>query len=711
MVSGETGGHGGRGASAPPSLGDPVERLSGVGPGIAAALGRLDVATVRDLLRHFPRRYEDRRSFTPIGQLRSGDVATLCGRVLGSEVIATRRAGFAVTRALVDDGTGIARLVFFRQPYLQRQFDAIARSRGSVVAYGQARETGYGPVELEHPEWEEYDPERDPLSAARIVPVYPLAEGLGQKRVRRLLDIALRLYLDSVEETVPSDISRRLRLLDARAALRQVHFPDDPSALEQAKRRIVFEEFFVLQVALAQSRRRAALAGDGLVFGADESLMRADLWSAMPYQLTAGQERALADIASDVRSGRRMNRLLQGDVGSGKTLVAMGAILLAWRSGYQAAVMAPTEILAQQHHMVLGEALEPLGLRSVLLVGAQSSAERRRARETVACGEAHLAVGTHALLQEEVRFARLGLAIIDEQHRFGVLQRRALHRKGELPHVLVMTATPIPRTLALTVYGDLDVSVMRDRPPGRRPVRTHWKRRSERRAVYEGVAHLLARGRQAFVVCPLVDGSEKLQAKAATDLAREVAADLLPGVAVGLLHGQLSDKGKQATMADFRAGRTAALVSTTIVEVGVDVPNACVMVVEDADRFGLAQLHQLRGRVGRGPHASFCVLLADPTTPEGEARLEALVQTDDGFQIAEEDLRLRGPGEMVGTRQSGAPAFFLADLVRDQSALEEARQEAFALVDADPGLSGSGVEPLRRAVERGPGAVGLLQVS
>jgi len=692
-------------------LGDPVDRLSGVGPSVAAALGRLGIATVRDLLRHFPRRYEDRRSFTPIVDLRPGDVATVCGRVLGCEVVATRRAGFQVTRALVSDGTGVARIAFFRQPYLQRQLEGIARSHGQIVAYGQVRATGFGPIEMEHPEWEEYDAERDPLSAGRIVPIYPLSEGIGQKRMRRLVDTALERYLALVEETVPADVRAQVGLMDARPALREVHFPCDPQSLEQALRRVVFEEFFVLQVALAQSRRRASLAGNGIVFDADEHAVREDLRRAMPFDLTPGQDRALAEISADMRSGRRMNRLLQGDVGSGKTLVAMGAILMAAHSGYQAALMAPTEILAQQHASVFRQALEPVGVRVALIIGAQSAKDRRSARDAVSSGEANLAIGTHALLQDDIRFARLGLAVIDEQHRFGVVQRQTLHLKGARPHVLVMTATPIPRTLSMTVYGDLDVSLIRDRPPGRRPVRTYWKRRAERKSVYAGVAQILERGRQAFIVCPLVEESEKLQAKAATDLAREVATDLLPGVRIGLLHGQLPDAEKQAAMEDFRAGRTAALVCTTIIEVGVDVPNACVMVVEDADRFGLAQLHQLRGRVGRGSHASFCVLIADPATPEGEARLQALVGTEDGFAIAEEDLRLRGPGELMGTRQSGLPAFFLADLVRDQAALDEARRAAFALVERDPSLAAADLAALRRSVERGPAGVELLQVS
>jgi ATP-dependent DNA helicase RecG len=393
-----------------------------------------------------------------------------------------------------------------------------------------------------------------------------------------------------------------------------------------------------------------------------------------------------------------MNRLLQGDVGSGKTAVALAALLVAVRNGYQAAFMAPTEILAEQHFQSVRDVLENLGVRVDLLSGSRSPKEKEAARARVASGETQVAVGTHALIQEGVHFARLGFAVVDEQHRFGVLQRQALAGKGDQPDVLVMTATPIPRTLTLTVYGDLDVSILDELPPGRKAVRTHWKMSKEKPSVYEGVRKLVATGRQAYVVCPLIEESEKVQARAAGELAAHLAQHVFPEFVVGLLHGQMKGDEKEAVMRRFKAGEVHVLVSTTVIEVGVDVPNAAVMVIEDADRFGLAQLHQLRGRVGRGAHASFCILLADPKTPDGEARLQALCDTNDGFRIAEEDLRLRGPGEFYGVRQSGLSALHIADVLRDADILREARDDAFALLARDPKLARAEHRALRDAI-------------
>jgi len=405
-----------------------------------------------------------------------------------------------------------------------------------------------------------------------------------------------------------------------------------------------------------------------------------------------------------------MNRLLQGDVGSGKTIVAVAAALIAVDNGYQAAVMAPTEILAQQHAIVLRRLLEPLGISVELALGSLTQRERAGVRERLAGGQSRIAVGTHALIQEGVGFARLGLVVIDEQHRFGVLQRQALAKKGERPHVLVMTATPIPRTLTLTLYGDLDISILDELPPLRKPVLTHWKTAEKRAQVYAATQRLLSEGRQAYIVCALVEESEKLQAKSATQLSEHIASAVFPQYRVGLLHGQMKPDDKDAIMARFKAHEIDVLVATSVIEVGIDVPNASVIVIEDADRFGLAQLHQLRGRVGRGEHASFCILMADPKTEDGRARLEALTQTSDGFKIAEEDLRLRGPGEFYGTKQSGLPELMLADIIVDREVLLETREAAFSLVDSDPKLQRPEHAPLVRALERSRAGFDLIGV-
>jgi ATP-dependent DNA helicase RecG len=427
--------------------------------------------------------------------------------------------------------------------------------------------------------------------------------------------------------------------------------------------------------------------------------------------LTRAQQRAVGEIAQDLCSGRAMNRLLQGDVGSGKTMVALASILMAYENGYQSALMAPTEILAQQHAIVLRRLLDPLGIAVELATGSLTAKEKRGVQERLLGGQSRIAVGTHALIQEGMDFARLGLVIIDEQHRFGVLQRQALARKGQRPHVLVMTATPIPRTLTLTLYGDLDVSILDELPPGRKPIVTHWKTQDKRSQVYAAAQRLLNEGRQVYIVCPLVEESEKLQAKSATQLSEHIANDVFPQYRVGLLHGQMKPDEKDAVMARFKAHELDILVSTTVIEVGIDVPNSSVIIIEDADRFGLAQLHQLRGRVGRGQHASFCILMAEPKTPDGQARMEIMTQTNDGFRIAEEDLNLRGPGEFYGTRQSGMPELMIADIVRDIDILTETRQTAFDLVEADPQLQTAALRPLRRALARYRQVFELVSVS
>jgi ATP-dependent DNA helicase RecG len=698
-----------RAAIGTPRLDDPLQFLKGVGPQAATALAKLELHTVQDLLWHIPRRWEDRSRFRRVAEVQSGEAVTVCGLVL-SATTTYPKPRLPLTKALLDDGGSALTLTWFNQPYIEKTFKSLAASGRRVVAYGQAKRVGWA-IEIANPEWEELSEEADPLSVNRIVPIYPATEGVRQARLRRLLDSVLQTHLPLVEEVLPAEVILQHRLMGAQTALRSIHFPLDLEDLEAARRRLIFEELFLLQVRLALRRRANSHEARGIRFEVSQEKLRADLAEIVPFQLTGAQQRAVSEIAEDLCSGRAMNRLLQGDVGSGKTMVALAAMLMAAENRCQAALMAPTEILAQQHAIVLRRLLEPLGKAVELATGSQSAKEKAGVRERLQGGQSHFAVGTHALIQDGVEFARLGLVIIDEQHRFGVLQRQALARKGTRPHVLVMTATPIPRTLTLTLYGDLDVSILDELPPGRKPIATHWKNQKQRGQVYAAAQRLLNEGRQVYVVCPLVEESEKLQAKSATQLCEQIATQVFPQFRVGLLHGQMKPDEKADVMTRFKEHALDVLVSTTVIEVGIDVPNASVILIEDADRFGLAQLHQLRGRVGRGQHASYCVLLAEPKTLDGQARMEVMTSTNDGFRIAEEDLRLRGPGDFYGTRQSGLPELHIADIVRDMDILAETRRTAFELVEADPTLGLSEHAALRAALQRVAAGFELVTVS
>jgi ATP-dependent DNA helicase RecG len=727
-------GTGGSGPSASsgaarPELQTPVQYVKGVGPRLALTLQKMELFTVEDLLFHFPRRYEDRTRFRPLSQLRDGETVCTCGTVIGVGVDRTAKRRLLLTKVAISDGTGTATLVFFAQPWLK---DVFQRLTGQAISvFGQVRrERATGPVQFQHPEWEELGEEGDALHLNRIVPVYPLTEGLASKTLRTAIYNAVERYAGYVPDLLPRDLRSRMSLVDVTTALFQIHFPESPEALEAARRRLVFDELFLLQTALALRKQSLAVEFPGVAFQTKPEHIE-ELRRSLPFALTRAQERVIGEITADMARPHPMNRLLQGDVGSGKTIVAAAAILTAARNGYQTAMMVPTEILAEQHLSVMRRLLEPLGLRVHRLVGSVRAKGKRIIKEEIARGEADVLIGTHALIQEGVDFHRLGLVIVDEQHRFGVLQRMALVEKaatgpephaetpqqlalGELaapgsvlpasgegddpqpgagakrpcaPDVLVMTATPIPRTLALTVYGDLDVSVIDELPPDRKPIRTHWRSKTQRAQIYSGVTKLVAERKQVYVVCPLVAESDKLQARAATELKEHLQRDVFPDLRVGLLHGQMAAWEKDEVMEQFRGREIDILVATVVIEVGVDVPNACCMIIEDAERFGLAQLHQLRGRVGRGADQSYCILLADPRTDDGRQRLEAMVRTSDGFQIAEEDLKLRGPGEFYGTKQSGILKLRIANILGDQRILEEARREAFDLVDRDPELA------------------------
>jgi len=674
-----------------------VQFVKGVGERLCKLFGKLGIFTAQDLLWHFPRRYEDRRSMRRIAQLHAGETACFRGKVRVADNMRTPRSGTLLTRVAVDDGSGIAYLVWFNQWYLKNKFAKLLGK--DIVVYGTAQFGSRG-IEFTNPEWEEIsDDGGDTLSSNRIVPVYPLTEGLFQGRVRRIIYNALDTYLPVVEDPLPEEIRKRRGLVDLATALRNIHFPPSEEAREEARLRLVYEEFFFLQLALALRRQNVTTALPGIAFDVTPECSKR-LYEILPFELTNAQKRVIREIERDMARPIAMNRLVQGDVGSGKTLVALASMMVAIHNGYQAALMAPTEILAEQHYLVLTRWAEQLGLETALLTGSLTAKEKRAARERIASGQAHIAIGTHALIQEDVEFAKLGLVVVDEQHRFGVLQRAALRDKGLNPDVLVMTATPIPRTLALTVYGDLDLSVIDEMPPGRKPIKTHLKATSERPRVYDAARKLINEGRQVYIVCPLVEESEKLQVKAATELAEHLQRDVFPDIALGLLHGQMKPAEKDDIMRRFRDGEIQVLVSTTVIEVGVDVPNACVMLIEDAERFGLAQLHQLRGRVGRGEHQSFCVLISDPNTDDARQRMDVMVRTCDGFEIAEEDLRIRGPGEFYGTRQSGVPSLRIANILRDVDILEMSREDAFELIKADPKLSASVHRDLRDIIKK-----------
>lgn len=681
-----------------------VQWLKGIGPRHAQTLAKVKLNTAGDVLAYYPRRYEDRTNLPAIRMLRSGQQATVRGRLTKVNTRPTRGGKVAI-RATLDDGTAEVDLLWFNQPWVR---DQLSKVKGDVIAFGIVKE-GRGNPEIHSPEWEELDIEEDAEGFARIVPVYPLKEGVPQWLVRKAAHHALVRFCEHLVEPLPSWLRKEYDLPSIHWCVTQMHRPASLEDQQRARACLAFEEFLALQLML-QLKRRSVKQELGIAFAisslAKEELRGTDLFAGrpalaegktlwdevhqmLPFELTAAQDRVIREVWADMEQPVPMNRLLQGDVGSGKTAVALCAILAAVRCGYQAALMAPTEILAEQHYINFHRMLDPLGVRTVLMVGKLNAKDKRRAHTMASLGTGHVLVGTHALIQEEVKFAKLGLAVIDEQHRFGVLQRAALRSKGGglLPDVLVMTATPIPRTLTMSYYGDLDVSVIDELPPGRMPIKTHLRGPHERDKVYQGVRELLAKGRQAYFVCPVITESEKLQTQAAEDLYYRLSHQVFPEFQVGLLHGQMKPIEKEEVMERFRKGELHALVSTVVIEVGVDVPNATVMVVEDANRFGLSQLHQLRGRVGRGDHQSYCVLIADAQTEEARSRMAVLVRTTDGFEIAEEDWRLRGPGDVAGTRQHGELDFGVASLLTDGVLLERARNAARKLLDMDPELA------------------------
>jgi ATP-dependent DNA helicase RecG len=672
-----------------------VRMLKGVGPQRAELLAKRGIHTLEDLLGYLPFRYEDRIHFSQIKDLRPGNVYTLRVRVASGSAVRGMRRGDAIYHLLVKDETGLSLACkFFHGGYLEGRL----KSGQLMVMHGKVEVDRLRPARMEmvNPQFELLSDDADGQAAdstevGRIVPVYEAIGTFGTRAIRRATYAALQHVDPNLPDLLPASIRTRMNFPQRRDAVIQTHFPPPDSALDAlnrfrspAQQRLIFEEFFFYQLSMALNRR-VQRKENAIAFHVREDRVRAALKRILPFKPTPAQKRVLAEIAADFEKPVPMNRLLQGDVGSGKTIVALQAAVIAIENGCQAALMAPTEILAVQHFLSARFILEKAGYQIELLISGLKPSEKSAARERIAGGEAQLVVGTHALIEDDVVFSRLGFVAIDEQHRFGVLQRKKLMDKaathGHAPHVLVLTATPIPRTLSLTLYGDLDVSVIDELPPGRTPIETHMTTESRLAGVWESLRREIAAGRQGYIVYPVIEES-KLELKAAMEEYQRLSKDVFPKLKLGLLHGRLSSEEKDAVMQAFRNNETQILVATTVIEVGVDVPNATVMVIEHAERFGLAQLHQLRGRIGRGAHKSHCVLIAPGRmTDEARARLETMVRTNNGFEIAEADLEIRGPGEFFGTRQSGEMGFHVANPLRDKEFLETARKEAFSLAE------------------------------
>ncbi len=692
----------------PAALDEPITLLRGVSEKFAALFAKLGVMTIRDLLYFFPRRHDDFSQLHKIAELTYGATETVIGTVAETWQQNTRK-GFGLFRVTIEDNTGMVQATWFNQRWLANQI-----VRGQKIVISGKVDEFQGRLTFQSPQWEPYTSEL--THTGRLVPVYPLTEGLTAQSARRIAKQALDTYGALLHEFLPTDVRERADLLPLPTAVQQAHFPTDLPTLERARRRLAFDEFLLIQLGMLMRKREWQADQPGREIKPDAALLERFI-ATLPFELTKAQQKVLADIMGDMEKPLPMSRLLQGDVGSGKTVVAAIAMLAAAAAGYQSVLMAPTEILAEQHYRTLSKLMANIsipapegtltlekkvvdgkmqlggllqgGERPVqvrMLTGSVKKAEKRRIYQEAAQGSADIFIGTHALIQEKLEFNALGVVVVDEQHRFGVLQRNALRQKGYNPDTLVMTATPIPRSLALTVYGDLDVSVIDEKPVGRLPIKTKWLAPNQRDASYRFIRKMVAQGQQAFIICPLVEESEKIEAKAAVDEHVRLQAEVFPDLKLGLVHGRLKAEEKDKVMAAFRAGEFNILVSTSVVEVGIDVPNATVMMVEGANRFGLSQLHQFRGRVGRGEAQSYCMLLADGVGVVAEERLKVIESTEDGFVLAEADLQIRGPGQFFGTKQSGYTDLRMANL-SDMTTLEMARREAKAIFAEDPSLS------------------------
>jgi ATP-dependent DNA helicase RecG len=679
------------------SVDSPIIVIKGISTNLDAKFRRLGIRTVRDLLYYFPRRHLDFSQRKSISQLTEGKEETIVANVWQARLV--NLGGRRSTEAIVGDDTGNIRIIWFNNPYIAKSLATNARIvvSGRVALYR-------GQHVFESPEWELEDEEQ--IHTARLVPLYHLTQGLRPRYTRKLIKAVIDRWAEKLTDFLPVQTITQQELLGLPQAISQAHFPDDLVLKDRARVRLAFDELFLLQIGVLSKKRswQEGQPGNSLTLGPEVITALQQFKNSLPFKLTKAQEKALGEILSDLSKPKPMSRLLQGDVGSGKTVVATAALLVAIANGYQAAFMAPTEILAEQHFRTINQLLGRAGKLVVeenclcsysgildrpvtvaLMTGEIDASTRRKVRQRTAAGEIDIVIGTHALIQKDVEFRRLGMAVVDEQHRFGVTQRSALRQKGASPHILVMTATPIPRTLALTLYGDLDLSVIDELPAGRLVIKTKWLQSEQRDKAYAFIRKQVGEGRQAFIICPLVEESESIQAKAAVAEYERLSQDVFPDLRLGLLHGRMSAADKDDVMHRFRAGELDILVATPVVEVGIDVPNATVMMVESADRFGLSQLHQFRGRVGRGEHQSYCMLQAEDPSEVGQRRLDIIEKVYDGFKLAEEDLNLRGPGEFFGTRQSGLPDLRMAKL-SDVAILEAARKEATIVFQKDPRL-------------------------
>jgi ATP-dependent DNA helicase RecG len=694
-------------------LNSPITVIKGISTGIDKKFARLNVRTIRDLLYFFPRRYVDYSQTKPISELLEGEEQTILGTIWQARVANLgSRLG---TEAIIGDQTGNIRAVWFNQPYLAKRF----RTNARIVLSGTVG-IFKGHRVFESPEWELLGDE-ELIHTGRLVPLYPLTQGLYPRQVRKWTKETVDGYAWQLDDFLPSEIKARCQLLDLSAAIGQIHYPDDQTMAERARGRLSFDELFLLQLGVLAKKRDWQESQPGNAFRIDREVISRFL-GCLPFTLTGAQERVLQETLADLKKPKAMSRLLQGEVGSGKTVIATLALLLAAANGYQGGLMAPTEILAEQHYTNICNYLSQIGtqqagpepgqrtirlytgflpkpLTVALLIGSLSSAEKEGLHGEIKRGRVDIVIGTHALIQREVEFKKLGLAVIDEQHRFGVLQRSALRQKGFNPHVLVMTATPIPRTMALTLYGDLDLSVIDELPPGRQVVKTKCLEPQDREKAYTFLHRQVSNGRQAFIICPLIEESEVLEAKAAKTEYERLSREVFPDLRLGLLHGQMPGNEKEEIMRHFRSGELDILVSTSVVEVGIDVPRASVMMVEGAERFGLSQLHQFRGRVGRDKEQGYCLLIQEKLSPEARERLRLMEKVHNGFALAEKDLELRGPGEFFGTHQSGLPELKLAKLT-DLRGLELARREAMTLFQNDPDLKRTEHQSLRQQLSR-----------
>lgn len=681
-----------------------IRYVKGVGPHRASRLAQLGIETVEDACYDAPRRYEDRTRLVAIRDAKAGELVTVRGRVLARSLRRVRRGprpargdyrgGQTIVEAAIGDASGVLYGLWFHQPYLAQQL----RIGDELILYG--RMEGVSRRQMIHPEMERVDEEDErSLHMGRIVPIYHLIGGVGQRWLRQVIATVLERHSAQLTDTLPPTIRQSRGWPGLAEAIRELHFPTSWQALERAQRRLAFDELFTFQLALAQRRARTVANIKPQRYQPDGPLLHG-LRQRLPFTLTASQESVLRELVDELCQPHPMQRLLQGDVGCGKTIVVIALMAVAVQSGYQVALMAPTELLAEQHARVIRQHLGPLDVTVGVLSQGVAPADRKRAAKHIAEGTVDIVIGTHALIQTPVTFARLALVVIDEQHKFGVAQRAHLAKKAAVPDVLVMTATPIPRTLALSLYGDLAVSTITELPPGRSPIDTLWIRESQREELYALVRRQLAQGRQGYVVYPLVDERARKDLRAATQMAKHLQADIFPEFRVGLLHGHMKPKQKEHTMLAFARGELHLVVSTVIVEVGLDVPNATVMVIEHPERFGLAQLHQLRGRIGRGEHPATCVLISDADDEAIRQRLTAFVKTTDGFQLAEADLEQRGPGELLGRRQHGWLRFRIASLSRDRTLLEEARRDAAILIARDPTLRDPSLAALRDRLAR-----------